>query len=730
VISAVALLLVCAASQSEGQPERDKNVLAFYWYAREDPTNVLYEQGLLRTLRASPRESPEYYSEYLEVDRFPDHDQARLLRDYLRKKYARHRIDVIVATAEQPFEFLLQDRTLFPGVPVIYTAFGPVDAAPHHSTPGFGGLFIVGVYRKTLETIRTIHPDTQQVFVVSSLPNGNGKSQESIIRKELAPFERHLTITYLTDLTTEVLVNRVAHAPPRSIVLYVRHADDSSDGPLDPVEAASLLARTSPVPVYSIARSYLGQGVVGGYVVDHEAIGAQAGQLALDVLSGTRPEILHGTTATLVPMFDWRALKRWGIEAARLPAGSDIWFRIPTAWGQYRGYVVGAITLLVLQGTMIAALVLQRSRRRKVEARNTAILSAAPDLMFLLSREGVFTDYHAPDERQLLVQPESFLGRHVNEVLPPTVSVVVSDALDRLPHEKGPIVFEYPLSMPDGERYYEARVVPCRGKEVLVVVRDVTERKRSQQTLHEAEANLSRLARMIALGEFAASLSHEIRQPLTGILMNAKTCLRWLTGSAPDMSEVHAALTDIVEAGQRADQIIIRNRELFRHRTVQKAALDLTAVIHHVEILARSRLHKSHITLVTSVSPDVPLVHGDRVELEQVLLNLIVNSIEALDGVHPGTRLIEVLSSLSPDGSVKVSVRDTGIGLDEVDRDRMFALSYTTKASGTGVGLAISRSIVEAHGGQLWAEQSTGRGATFSFTLPVQSCAVGRCSTT
>jgi PAS domain S-box-containing protein len=718
---AVALLLVCAASETRGQSHHGKNVLAFYSYGRENPTNMLYEQGLLRTLKANPQESPEYYSEYLEVDRFPAKDQARLLRNYLRQKYAHHRVDVIVATAETPVEFLLKDRTLFAGVPIIYTAFDPVDVAPEGSVPGVGGVFVVGVYRRTLEAIRTIHPDTREVFVITSLPDHGGKTQEDIIRRELAPFERDLTIHYLTDQTTEALIERVSQAPPRSIVLYVRHAEESASSPIDPVQAASLLVRGSAVPVYSIARTYLGQGIVGGYLVDHEAIGAQAGQLALDVLSGARPEDLHATAATLTPMFDWRALKRWGIDPARLPSRSDIWFRMPTAWDQYRGYIVGAMTLLVLQGTMIAALVVQRSRRRKVEARNTAILSAAPDMMFLLSKEGVFIDHHAADASQLPANPELFLGRHVSHVLPPNVAAAVTEALARLPDEPSPIVIEYPLSMPDGERHYEARVVPCRGNEVLAVVRDVTERKRSQQTLNEAQANLSRLARLTALGEFAATLSHEIRQPLTGILMNAKTCLRWLTGSTPNMSEVRAALSDIVEAGQRADEIIVRNRELFRHRTVEKTALDLNTVIHRVEALARSRLQAGHITLMTSVRPDVPLVHGDRVELEQVLLNLIGNSIEALEAVDSDRRLIEVSSSLSADGSVKVSVRDTGVGLEGVDTDRMFALSYTTKASGSGVGLAISRSIVEAHGGQLWAEPCTGRGATFSFTLPIDS---------
>ena len=718
------VLLMCAASPALSQDANNgTNLLALYWYGREYPTNVLYEQGLLRALRADPRGGPEYYSEYLEADRFPEADQMRLLRDYLRQKYAHHRIDVIVATAETPFEFLLADRSLFPGVPIIYTAFGPIDAVAERSTPEVAGVFIVDVYRKTLEVMRAMHPDVRQVFVITSLRTQGGKAREEIIHKELQPFERDLTITYLTDLPTSELVDKLSHAPDKSLILYVRHAADSSESALDPVEAASLLARVSSVPMYSIARTFFGQGIVGGYLADHEVIGAQAGELALRVLSGAKPETLDATRATVAPMFDWRALERWKIDPARLPPGSDVRFRVPTPWEQYRGYIVGAITLLIVQGLMIAALVVQRSRRREVEARNTAMLNAAPDMMFLMTRAGVYLDYHAP-EAQLFATPATFLGRHISEVLPANVAASFSAAFERLTREPGLVIVEYVLPMNGGERHYEARLVPCRSNEVLAVVRDITDQKQSQQALHETQADLSRLSRLTALGEFAASIAHEIRQPLTGILVNATTCLRWLGSSSPDLTEVRAALSDVIEAGQRANEIIRRNRELFRHHTIQLTPLDLNAIVRDVESLARSRLQAANVTLITSIERDMPAVYGDRVELQQVLLNLIGNSIDAMEGVESDSRRIVISSSRAATGHVMVSVRDNGVGLAGVDRERMFALAYTTKPSGSGVGLSISRSIIEAHGGRLWAEDNVPRGATFSFTLPVHSTAI------
>jgi signal transduction histidine kinase len=472
--------------------------------------------------------------------------------------------------------------------------------------------------------------------------------------------------------------------------------------------------------VYSIARVYFGQGIVGGYLADHEVIGAQAGALAMRIMSGVPTEDLPSTTAIVRPMFDWRAIERWHIDPGRLPAGSEIQFKTLTVWDHYRGYIIAAISLFVLQALTITGLVIQRSRRRELEARHAAMLSAAPDMMFLLTKGGVYLDHHA-DETQRPAISAPLAGQHLDDVLPAHVATAYREAFARLSREPGPILFEYELSAPDGERQFEARVVPCRAHEVLVVVRDVTERKASERALHQTQADLSRLSRLTALGEFAASIAHEIRQPLTGILINTKTCLRWLGGGAPDLGEVRSALSDVVDSVQRADEIIRRNRELFKHHTVQKTMVDVRGIISEVEALARSRLLADHVTLITSVTGEVPLVLADRVELQQVLLNLIGNSIDAMESVDPRARRIEISSSVTPDGNVKISVRDSGVGLEGVDRDRMFALSYTTKASGTGVGLSISRAIVEAHGGRLWAEDNHGGGATFSFTLPVQS---------
>jgi len=217
----------------------------------------------------------------------------------------------------------------------------------------------------------------------------------------------------------------------------------------------------------------------------------------------------------------------------------------------------------------------------------------------------------------------------------------------------------------------------------------------------------------------AASIGHEVSQPLTAIMMNAKTCLRWLASEAPDMGEIRAALQDVIDAGKRADEVIRRNGELFRHRAVETTPVDVNTVIREAEILTRGHLQHSHVALETHLAGGLPAVLGDRVELQQVLLNLIFNATDAMASVDPRSRRLRIESQLMDKGGVQVAVRDAGVGLSETDMRRIFTPSYTTKPDGTGVGLSICRSIIEAHGGRVWAVPNDDAGATFCFTLPV-----------
>ena len=247
---------------------------------------------------------------------------------------------------------------------------------------------------------------------------------------------------------------------------------------------------------------------------------------------------------------------------------------------------------------------------------------------------------------------------------------------------------------------------------------DITERKNAEITLEQTRHELARVARVTTLAQFAASVAHESSQPLNTILLNARACLRWLRRDPPPIDQLRTTLQDIADAATQASAVINRNRGMFSRRRAEKKLLDINGIVHDVISLARTRLHKSHVLLEALLDPAVPRILGDRVELQQVLLNIFLNGIEAVETANPTVRQLSVQTQTMRDGLVQISVRDTGVGLGDVDPGNLFAPFYTTKPEGTGFGLSISRLIVEDHGGRLWAESNDDGGATFFVTIP------------
>jgi C4-dicarboxylate-specific signal transduction histidine kinase len=264
---------------------------------------------------------------------------------------------------------------------------------------------------------------------------------------------------------------------------------------------------------------------------------------------------------------------------------------------------------------------------------------------------------------------------------------------------------------------------PGSGYEsVLCTFVDLTERNRAHDALQQAQATLAHATRVSTLGELTASIAHEVNQPLAAILNNASACLGLLpTGASPELEEIRAALADIADDAERASSVIERVRALARRSAPRRERLQLADVIGDVVVLAARELATRKVTIRRSIGEPLPIVLGDRVQLQQVLLNLVVNGMDSMATVEEVERILLISeSSDALDGSPAVTVRvqDHGVGLSSMDRERLFEAFYTTKPHGMGMGLAISRSIIEAHSGRMWAEPNTGPGATFAFTLP------------
>ena len=245
---------------------------------------------------------------------------------------------------------------------------------------------------------------------------------------------------------------------------------------------------------------------------------------------------------------------------------------------------------------------------------------------------------------------------------------------------------------------------------------DIEDRKNMEEALRNTQARLSRAAQTATVGELAASIAHEINQPLAAVVANGHACLRWLAAQPPNLSKAHEAAERIVRDGKDAGEVIRRIRALFKRAALEKTTLDLNEVIGDVLRLTRSEVVRRGVAVETELEPGLPCVTGDRVQLQQLLLNLLVNGIEAMEGVTDRPKRLFICSKQQAGEGVLVEVRDCGSGLAEPDK--AFEAFFTTKENGLGMGLAICRSIVEAHQGRLWAESASGTGATFCFTLP------------
>jgi PAS domain S-box-containing protein len=254
--------------------------------------------------------------------------------------------------------------------------------------------------------------------------------------------------------------------------------------------------------------------------------------------------------------------------------------------------------------------------------------------------------------------------------------------------------------------------------EYVGTVVDMTEHKRADEALQRAQGELARAATLTTMGELAASIAHELRQPLAAIVMNGSAALRWLNRESPDLTEARDATSRIVREAQRADGVIRGLRALLSKSEVQRVPLDLNVVVHEMLELVRSELRRHDVSVETELAHDLPLAIGDRVQLQQVLLNLIVNGIEAMAQAAAGSRSLLIRTARAEAGSIAVSVEDTGAGMEAATAERIFDAFFTTKPSGLGMGLAICRSIVEAHGGRLSVAAREPHGAIFRFTVP------------
>jgi PAS domain S-box-containing protein len=384
--------------------------------------------------------------------------------------------------------------------------------------------------------------------------------------------------------------------------------------------------------------------------------------------------------------------------------------------------------VLMEQFTHMASIAIERTRSEEALKRSEALLAKAQ----LLSATGSFSWRADTDDIKwsqeayrifefdpaVTMTPELIRTRVHPEDVP-----LFDEIINRARGTDSDFEYEQRLEMPDRSVKY-LRVVAHGTKdqegrvEYIGAIQDMTQRRLSEETLSKTRSELAHVARAMSLGALTASIAHEVNQPLSGIITNASTCLRMLDADPPDLNGARETARRTLRDGNRASDVITRLRALFGKKGVTSDSVDLNEATREVIALSRSELQRSRVTLRTELADGLPAVTGDRVQLQQVILNLLLNAAQAMNSVDDRSRRLMIRTEREGEDHVRLTVQDVGVGFAGKDVDRLFEAFYTTKTGGMGIGLSVSRSIIESHHGRLWAAPNDGPGATFSFSIP------------
>jgi PAS domain S-box-containing protein len=414
-------------------------------------------------------------------------------------------------------------------------------------------------------------------------------------------------------------------------------------------------------------------------------------------------------------------------NAVRARRDYDVEFRIVLPDGAVR-YIHGlGHTAFSASGDLVEVVgtnvdVTERKRAEEAQLRLAAIVASSDDAIIGKTLGGIITSWNAGAQRIFGYAAEEVLGRPITILIPADRQDEESQIIAKLRRGESVRHFETVRIRKDGLRIHVSLAIsPIRDAAGQVIgaskiARDISERKRAAEALRQAEADLAHVSRVTTMGELTASLAHEVNQPIAAAVTNANTCVRWLARDTPNIEEARDAAMRSAKDGARAAEIISRIRLLFKKGTTQRELVDVNEVIREMIVLLRGEATRYAVSIRADFAADLPRLMADRVQVQQVMLNLIMNSIDAMKDVD-GMRELAIKSQPAENEQLRVSVSDTGVGLPAQQADDIFNSFFTTKLEGTGLGLSISRSIVESHGGRLWAAANSPRGASFYFTL-------------
>jgi len=570
------------------------------------PANVEVDQGLRETILTTANRPVGIFDEFLDKPRFGGNAYDDLTKTYMREKYASRPPDVIVAAGEEALAFLLSHRAdLFPQTPVVHLA---ASGSFLRSSPPLPA-DVLGVpyeyrFSDTIQQALRWHPRARRLVIVTGAAPRD-RAWEAQLRDEARRFQDRATAEFLAGLPNAEVLKRLSELGNDAVVFTTGYFQDGEGRNFTPRQSAKAMAAASTAPVYGPFDTFIGTGVVGGYMPSFEEMGRQAGQLVNELLDGAAPASLRLPEFTPTTLHvDWRQIRRWGIDQSAIPGDAVVLFKAPSLLEAYRYQVIIAAAVFLLQAALIARILVERRHRRLAEQADQA---------------------------------------------------------------------------------------------------------------HRFQ--LAHASRLTIAGELTASIAHEINQPLGAILANADAADLILESGADRRDEMRAILADIRRDDLRASEVIRRLRMMLTKRQVERKPLELNEAMTEVESMVRAEARRREVNLEIRPPATAITIVGDRIEILQVLINLVLNAMDAV-GDLPEHRRTVVVSVENVTNGIDIAVLDRGQGIAPEHLPRLFDSFFSTKSEGMGLGLAIARTLVEAHDGRIWAENGPTEGAVFHVELP------------
>jgi PAS domain S-box-containing protein len=733
-LSLLLLLGVWAHTGIAAEPP-SRNILVLFSNEAELPANQLFLKGLKEALAQDSSDRIVTHTEFLDLVQFPGREHEEQLAALIKAKYAATHIDLVVVAASQALDFISQYRDeIAPGAAIVFAAISRDDLQKRKLPAATTGIISRWDIIRTLELARALDPQARGIVFVTGASSFD-RLWEAEGREKLHPYESTFAVTYLAGLTLAETLERVRQLPRDTIILSPVFFEGGDGTKYIPRDALQKIAVAAGAPTYAAYDPLIGLGPVGGYMDTFDGIGREAGRLALRIVKGEKPDSIapfEGDTHRFI--VDWRALKRWGLSEAALPPGTEIRFKQPSAWEQYKFEIILILVALLLQSLAILKLSIEARRRRAAESDARAskdrmdVASAAVNLGLwdwdlktgkIWATSVCRSMFGMKDDEELTRQNFSRM------ILDEDRSRVRSE-IDLAIAERRPFETEYRVSVPaKGPRWIATKGSPrsdggSEPSHMVGVVLDITQRKKAELEAEQQRHDLAHLTRVSVLGALSGAVAHELNQPLTAILTNAQAATRMLAQGHADIEEIRQILEDIIQDDKRAGDVIKHLRALLKKGKSLTEKMSINDLVSESLALAHSDLILRAVAISTELGEGLPAIHGDPIQLQQVLLNLIVNACEAMGGRPNGDRLLFVKTAWNGDGHIRISVSDTGEGVAADQVEKLFEPFYSTKTLGLGLGLPICRSIVTAHGGRLWAEPASEQGAVFHIELPVE----------